>query len=201
MFARIFGTALTAALLLTATPALAQLSGSASYKFLQAVRDAKGDEVTKILNEPGSTIIDTHDYTTGEGALHIVVKRGDMAYLQFLLAKGADPNIRDNKGNTPLLLATSIGAVDLVQVLVARQANVNLGNSSGETPLIRAVQRRDLSMARTLLAMGADPDQPDLLAGKSARDYATEDSRSLAMAKLFVDVPKKQRRAVSGPKF
>jgi len=201
MFARIIGTALAAALLGIAAPASAQIGGSDSYKFLQAVRDAKGDDVMTFLNKPGTTIVNTRDYKTGETALHIVVKRGDMTYLRFLLAKGADPNMKDEKGTTPLLLAATAGATEMIQLLLAQGANVNLGNSSGETPLIRAVQGRDLATARVLLTAGADPDQPDLLAGKSARDYATDDARSPAMAKLFADTPKKPRRAVSGPKF
>ena len=201
MFARIFGTALAAALLGFAAPASAQIGGSDSYKFLQAIRDAKGDDVMTFLNKPGTTIINTRDYKTGETALHIVVKRGDMTYLRFLLAKGADPNIKDDKGNTPLLLAATGGETEMISVLIQQGANVNLGNSSGETPLIRAVQNRDLSTARALLTAGADPDQPDLLAGKSARDYATDDARSPALGKLFADTPKKPRRAVSGPKF
>ena len=201
MFARIIGTALAAALLGTAAPASAQIGGSDSYRFLQAVRDAKGDDVMKFLNQPGTTIINTRDYSTGETALHIVVKRGDTTYLNFLLAKGADPNIKDNKGTTPLLIAATTGATEMIQLLLAKGANVNLGNSSGETPLIRAVQSRDLATARMLLTAGADPDQPDVLAGKSARDYAADDTRSPAMAKLMADTPKKSRRAVSGPKF
>jgi ankyrin repeat protein len=155
----------------------------------------------QFLNKPGTTIINTRDYSTGETALHIVVKRGDMTYLRFLLAKGADPNLKDDKGTTPLLLAATTGESEMIQALVTGGANVNLGNSSGETPLIRAVQNRDLATARILLTAGADPDQPDLLAGKSARDYATDDARAPAMAKLFADTPKKPRRAVSGPKF
>jgi ankyrin repeat protein len=201
MLARIFGTALAAALLGVAVPASAQIGGSDSYKFLQAIRDAKGDDVMQFLNKPGTTIINTRDYTNGETALHIVVKRDDMTYVRFLLAKGADPNIKDDKGTTPLLLAATAGETEMIQALVTGGANVNLGNSSGETPLIRAVQNRDLPTARILLAAGADPDQPDLLAGKSARDYATDDARSPAMAKLMADTPKKPRRAVAGPKF
>lgn len=201
MFARIIGTAFAAALLGMTAPAAAQMGGSDSYKFLQAIRDSKGDDVMQFLNKPGTTIINTRDYSSGETALHIVVKRGDATYLRFLLAKGADPNIKDNKGTTPLLLAATSGGTEMIQLLVARGANVNLGNSSGETPLIRAVQGRDLATARMLLAAGADPDQPDLLAGKSARDYATDDARSPAMAKLMADTPKRPRRAVSGPKF
>ncbi|WCM26516.1 ankyrin repeat domain-containing protein [Sphingomonas sp. QA11] len=199
MIARTFGIALTAALLgATAIPVQAQ-NQSEGYKFLQAVKDAKGSDVEKMLRVPGTTVLNTREYATGEGALHIVVKRGDGTYLRYLLAQGADPNIKDDKGNTPLLVAAGLGQIDLMQVLIEKNANVNLANSSGETPLIRAVQRRDLGMARTLLAAGGDPDQADVIAGKSARDYAVEDARSTAMAKLMAETPKKARRAISGP--
>ena len=200
MIARIFGIALGAALLGTTIPAQAQ-NQSEGYKFLQAVKDAKGSDVERMLRVPGTTVLNTRDYSTGEGALHIVVRRNDGTYLRYLLAQGANPNIRDGKGNTPLVLATSLGEIDLIQTLLDKKANVNLANSSGETPLIFAVQRRDLGMARTLLAAGADPDQADIIAGKSARDYAIEDTRSTAMAKLMAETPKKARRAVSGPRL
>ncbi|MES2055656.1 MAG: ankyrin repeat domain-containing protein [Pseudomonadota bacterium] len=174
---------------------------SESYKFLQAVRDSKGDDVLKMLNQPGSRIINTRDIGTREGALHIVVKRGDAVYLRFLLQQQADPNLRDGDGNTPLALAVNGGQPALVDILIAAKANVNLGNSRGETPLILAVQRRDVATARSLIAAGADPDQPDLLAGMSARDYAHDDKRSQIMAKLIDETPKKPRQAVSGPKL
>ena len=200
MIARTLGIALAAALLGTTVPAQAQ-NQSEGYKFLQAVKDSKGSDVEKMLNVPGTTVLNTREISTGEGALHIVVKRSDATYLRFLLARGADPNIRDGRGNTPLMLATGLGEVDLIQVLIDKKANVNLANSSGETPLIRAVQRRDLGLARTLIAAGADPDQADVIAGKSARDYAMEDARATAMAKLMQETPKKARRAVSGPRL
>jgi len=87
----------------------------------------------------------------------------------------------------------------VIDLLVRGGANVNLGNGSGETPLIRAVQRRDLSLVRTLLAASADPDQPDRIAGLSARDYAHQDTRTPALAKVIDETPKKPRRAVAGP--
>ena len=46
-----------------------------------------------------------------------------------------------------------------------------------------------------------DPDQPDNIAGLTARDYAQQDARNTAIAKLFADTPKKTRAAVAGPKF
>ncbi len=189
------------ALLLTGAPAAAQMSQSQGYKFLEAVRNSKGDEVIKILDEPGQRIVNAKDVTTGEGALHIVIKRGDETYLRYLLARGADPNLRDGRGDTPLLLAVQYGQNGMVEILTKAKANVNLGNGGGETPLSRAVQKRDLALVRELLAAGANPDQTDNVAGMSARDYARADTRSPAIAKLIDEKPKRAVRAVAGPKF
>lgn len=199
MAAHFLRLALAGALLATAFPAAAQLQGSPGYAFLQAVRDDKGDDVDKILAKPGTRIIDTQDPTSGEGALHIVAKRNDSRYTAYLLAKGANPNLKDRQGNTPLMVAIDHGYAGLVPILLKGKANPNIAGDGGQTALIKAVLRRDEDMVRALLDAGGDPDRKDYLAGKSARDYANADTRSTAMAKLFADVPVKTRRAVSGP--
>ena len=183
-----------------AAPAFAQ-GQSEGYKFLSAVRDAKNNDVLEMLGKPGSNIVNVRDVTSGEGALHIVIKRGDEVYLRFLLQKGADANLRDGKGNTPLLLAVTLGQTGMIPILTAAGANPNLANSAGETPLIRAVQRRDVGMIRVLLNEKADPDQADIMAGMSARDYAKQDGRNPIVSKLLEDAPKTVKKAVSGPKF
>ncbi|WP_010214518.1 ankyrin repeat domain-containing protein [Sphingomonas sp. PAMC 26621] len=137
---------LAAPVALVATPAAAQLGQSEGYKFLQAIKDGKGDEVTKFLDKPGATVINTRDVTNGDGALHLVVRRQDSTYLNYLLARGADPNLKNNRGETPILIAANLGSTDIIENLVKHGANVNLGNASGETALIRAVQRRDATM-------------------------------------------------------
>ena len=192
--------ALPVAVLLTPSAVNAQ-NQSEGYKFLNAVRESKNNDVLEMLGRPGSSIVNSRDVTTGEGALHIVAKRGDEPYTRYLLQKGADTNLRDGRGNTPLLLAIDGGHVGLIPVLIAGRARVDLGNGGGETPLIRAVQRRDVAMSRLLLAAGADPDQTDNVAGMSARDYARRDARNPALAKLLEDAPKRAGRAVSGPKL
>lgn len=183
-----------------AVPATAQFQ-SDSRKFLQAVRESKGNDVLEMLDKPGQTMVNTRDGDSGETALHIVVRRGDLPYTNTLLMKGADPNATDFKGNTPLLVAAESGQSGLVSLLTDRGANPNLGNRAGETPLILAVQRRDAPMVRALLAAGADPDQTDNLAGRSARDYAGKDLRNPIISNLLAQAPRKTKKAVAGPKF
>lgn len=188
-----------AALLALALPVAAQ-QYSDSYNFLKAVREQDGNKVTEFLNEPGQTIVNARD-DKGEAAIHIVAKRRDMTYLNFILARGGNANLQDGSGNSALMLAVEAAWPEGVARLLARNASVNLANNGGETPLIRAVQRRDAEMVRTLLTAKADPDQRDRLAGMNARDYAARDTRSPMIAQMLKDAPKIEKRAVSGPSF
>ena len=168
---------------LLAVPAAAQFSDS--YNFLKAVRDRDGDKVQKALDVPGSPVINTRDYNTGEGVLHILVKRRDTTWLGFMLAKGAKPDMRDAEGNTPLGLAAQVGYTEGVQLLLDAHASIDLDNTRGETPLIFAVHNRDVGTVRMLLAAGANPKRADRIAGKSAHDYAQDDPRAGPILKLL----------------
>src|SRR5690606_26565543 len=154
-------------------PAAAQMY-SDGFKFLKAVKDKDGDTAIKMLDQPGSTIVNARDITSGETGLHIAVARRDATWLSFLLGKGANPNIADKKGVTPLMLATQLGFVEGVDALASRGARIDVANDAGETPLISAVHRRDINMMRILLKAGANPDRTDN-SGRSARDYAQLD--------------------------
>jgi uncharacterized protein len=171
--------ALAAAAMLVAQPAMAQFSDS--YNFLKAVKDRDGAEAEKFLNEPGTVIINTKDDSSGETALHIVTARRDTTWLAFLLQKGANPNLADRKGVTPLMVATQLGFAEGAATLLKYKANVDGSNRSGETALIRAVQLRNPEMVRLLLKAGANPDKRDSVAGLSAREYAAQDGRSSAI--------------------
>jgi hypothetical protein len=168
---------IAAALALLAVPALAQ-NFSDGFLFLKGVRERDGATVQGMLTTPNPAIINATDRSTGEGALHILVRGRDSQWLQFVLARGARPDLQSSDGTTPLILAAQLGWVEGAEALLARQANPNLGNNRGETPLIFAVQRRDLMMVRTLRAAGADPNQTDNVAGYSALDYARQDRRA-----------------------
>ena len=161
--------ALLAAALIAPAPAQAQFSKS--YKFLEAVRKKDGNVVQDALDEPGSQIVNTRDSTSGETALHIVTARRDLIWMNFLIGKGANVNVHDGHGVTPLQLAVTLGFPEGVELLVSQRARIDEPNAEGETPLISAVHRRDTALMRVLLKAGANPDRADN-SGRSARDYA-----------------------------
>lgn len=159
-----------AAALLACAPLAAQLY-SDGYKFLKAVKDKDGTLVTRMLDEPGSTIVNARDITSGETALHIVTQRRDATWIRFLAQRGANPNIRDKRGIAPLMAAVQLGFDEGVAALIGAGASVDAASDTGETPLISAVHRRDTGLMRLLLEAGADPERRDN-SGRSARDYA-----------------------------
>ena len=169
---------------------------SDGYKFLEAVKEREGDVVTQYLKEPGSTLVNTRDITSGETALHIVTRRRDPVWIRFLAQNGANPNIRDKNGETPLQVAVIVGPIDSVEALLKAGADINTTNVAGETPLITAVHRRDVPMVRLLLEKGAKPDQNDN-SGRSARDYVALQSGNTLLLNEFKKAD--EAREAAGP--
>jgi ankyrin repeat protein len=198
-FGRRFAMAFAGGLALAgAMPAAAQFSDS--FTFLKAVKDRDGDKALPLLNKPGAPVLNTRDPQTGETALHIVTRGHDMTWLSFLLGRGATPDAKDRSGMTPLMVAAQTGDADAARLLLSGGANPNAVNNNGETALILAVHNRDLATARQLVANGANPDLRDTIAGKSARDYATEDRRGDTMLKVLEEAkPAKPKAQIAGP--
>ena len=188
-----------AAVLMAAAPASAQLRSDGS-KFLKAVKDRDGTVATELLSQPGTTIVNARDLGSGESALHYVVQRRDVVWVRFLLQKGANPNVTDKNGVTPLQIASQLGFVEGLEALLDGGAHVDVADTTGETPLINAVHRRDVGMAKLLLENGANADRTDN-SGRSARDYAALMGPTSAMLDAIESAEKDrgERAPVYGP--
>jgi ankyrin repeat protein len=197
MMSRLAGALMAVMLALgMAGPAAAQFS--ASYNFMKAVKDRDVSGAIELADKPGSTVVNARDGDTGEAAVHIVTRRGDLGWLGLLYQKGANLNLKDNEGNTPLILASLTRWSEGVQTLIRLKAQVNLQNRMGETALLKAVQARDYALTKALLDAGANPDIADN-SGISPRIAANEDARAATIAKLFAAVPEKKIGKMQGP--
>jgi ankyrin repeat protein len=175
-------------MLMVAAPVGAQ-SYSDAFTFMKAVKDRDGTKVQELISTPGSIVINTKERSGGDGALHILTRDRDLVWLNYLLGRGAKPDLQNNQGETPLSLAAQIGWVEGAQVLLDRRASVDLPNNRGETPLIKAVHKRDVAMVRLLLSKGASPTRTDSAAGYSALDYARRDTRAAVVLRLLEAKP------------
>jgi ankyrin repeat protein len=193
---------LAAALMLAgvSADASAQQFANSGYAFLQAVRERDGAKVTEMLSAPGSTVVNFRD-DSGNGAVHITVSRRDAEWLAFMLSRGADPNIGNRAGDTPLILAARVGFLEGVDLLLRRRAQVDRTNRLGETALIAAVQQRQMPVIRRLLEAGASPDKTDNATGRSARDYAKLDTRGAEMIRLMDTVKGSAPKPAAGPRL
>src|SRR5262249_33633959 len=120
-------------------------------------------DIMRQLLAAGARVNDQAD--TGETALTFAARFRDADAIQLLLDNGADPNIVNQSGISPLLEAMRWGAskqeqLEMVQRLLARGANPNARGTGVGTPLSWAVRQNSLALVRLLLDHPADPTPP-----------------------------------------
>jgi ankyrin repeat protein len=110
---------------------------------------------------------------------------GHAASVRLLLAKGADPNLVDAKGQTPLAGVAFKGHVDVAEALVSGGANIDVVTADRRSDTMAAAFNRT-EMITWLLAHGASPDSRDA-SGARAIDVATALGAADAVALLSGD--------------
>src|SRR3954449_6345736 len=85
----------------------------------------------------------------------------DLIKARELLKAGADPDVPDEDGRTPLVSAVLGGSIGLAGLLLEAGADVNAQDSRGFTALHFAAEEQLPEMARLLLAKGANPNARD----------------------------------------
>jgi len=128
---------------------------SPEKKFLQAA--ANGDLAVMATLLARGININTRN-AGGETALRIASINNDLPVARFLLEKGADPNMADIHGRSPLSRAAGEGFNALLKLLLtAPGIDVDAQKKDGDTALRLAVVHNQLECTRLLLEAGANP--------------------------------------------
>jgi ankyrin repeat protein len=145
-------------------------------KLLDAVRAGDVQVVEMLLRQcvPEKAFINIKDYD-GRTALVEAARFGRTSMAEFLLKRGADPNLTANDGRTALIEAAWLDHTDLAQTLLSHGADPNIKEVDGRTALIGAAARHGGSgMVRLLLDQGADPNLQELDGGTALFQAACE---------------------------
>src|SRR5690554_6000505 len=84
------------------------------------------------------------------------VRTGDITRLGELIALGADVNVQDAKGYTPLIIAGYNQQLEAVEILLQSGADVNLPDAGGNTALMGVCFKGYPEIAEMLIANGAE---------------------------------------------
>jgi uncharacterized protein len=126
----------------------------------------------------------------GESPLMMAVFRGQAAFVQQMLDKGADVN---KTGWTPLHYAATAGNVQLIALLLEKYAYIDAESPNKTTPLMMAAHYGTPGAVKLLLEEGADPSLKNDL-GLTAIDFAqsAKKAESVEIIAAFVraQVPK-----------
>ena len=111
------------------------------------------------------------------------VRSDNASGVESLLRRGFDPNTRDERGLTGLLIAIREPSPRVIQVLLASpQTKVEIRNDNDESPLMLAAIKGQMDLVKQLIARDADINKP----GWTALHYAAS-SGQVEIMKLLLE--------------
>jgi ankyrin repeat protein len=116
----------------------------------------------------------------GFDALFTAAITGNKQVVELLLQNGANPNVRNANGNTPLILSIYEGFTDVARLLLSFGADPNLKSSMFDqdfTALMTASMKGDVQVARALISKGANVNDR-AATGISALGYAKRNNHA-----------------------
>lgn len=146
---------------------------------------AQGDSrMIELFLEAGMPV-NVQDAKRQVSALHNAASQGHMGLVEKLIEKGANPNLNDWNGYTPLINAAFAGQQKVVEYLLAHGAKTDIVPSSGPTALIAAIQNGNAEIVAALLRAGANP-QLTSAAGMTPTQAAELSAHSELLAQFAV---------------
>src|SRR5262249_47905233 len=129
-------------------------------------RQADSDMLHYVRNKLAGDPALAHERYRGQTLLHSAAAAGNLDLVELLLGLGADPNVEDDGGHTPLYSVgnecQAPGGGDVVRALVRSGAQVDACEGAKRcTALHMAARRGNIEVAQALLDCGAAIDARD----------------------------------------
>jgi ankyrin repeat protein len=128
------------------------LTGLADSRLVDAAKKQDATAVRTIVKQKTDVNARSSD---GSTALLWVAHWNDTETAEALLAAGADPNVANDFGMTPLSEACINAGAPLVRLLLKNGAKPNTAIATGETPLMTCARSGSADAVRMLLEFGA----------------------------------------------
>lgn len=135
---------------------------------------------------------------SSDQGLRQAILDGDQAKISALLAGGANVEVADEQGMTPLLLAIKQGRRDVVELLLAHGADIHHAANDGVTPLFLAIRERRSDLVALLLDKGADANARGAISGVTPLHVGAYTGDTEILRLLLRHGANKQARMTSG---
>lgn len=114
-------------------------------------------EIVDLLLKYGADIDDPSARSDSSSGLFNAVSNNNFDLMRFCIERGANLNMINGYGRTPLMEACFHGNnFNILQFLLDNGANINLSNRDGETILTYSVLSLDIKLVEFLLSNGAN---------------------------------------------
>ena len=100
--------------------------------------------------------INVQDDSKFKGLISLGIEYNQVAFVKFLVDKGADLNIRDWCNVTPLMVASISNNNEIAKILIENGADLNLQDDIDRTALQMAITGFNDEIAEMLIKKGAD---------------------------------------------
>jgi len=153
---------------LIAFPVIVKFLQESSFGPLQKAARNGDLSLVKWSIEQGTSVDQPCDFNRW-AALHVAAHKGHVEIAEFLLKQGANVNLKDKDGYTPLHNTadsfvkgrppkrTEPERNRIAALLLKYGAQVNATINHGETPLHRAVLTNNVALVQLLIEIGANP--------------------------------------------
>jgi ankyrin repeat protein len=148
----------------------------------EAVLNDQSEAVGSLLDH-GASLNYVHP-ADGRGALHEACVKGHADIAELLIARGADPGLRDRSGQSPLDLALAYKNARIVALLLRLGSTISSSQAAGDQAMESAALKGQVEIAQALLNGGFDINRPTPSGSTYLHDAALNNQNK--MAQLFL---------------